>query len=170
MTNITRSNFQAHPFHLVSPSPWPLLTSIALLTLTTTGEPLNTPGLNQAICWDIQYPFGYTGQSAGNQENLDLVGILRDYTLEFFCCTIPIIVEKSTPSLSFAERCSMLSFYLAGLIEADGTIIVPKSERSEKARLNYPSIQILFDSRDMPLALIIQATLGHGSLSKKKRS
>jgi cytochrome c oxidase subunit 3 len=37
MTNITRSNFQAHPFHLVSPSPWPLLTSIALLTLTTTG-------------------------------------------------------------------------------------------------------------------------------------
>ena len=37
MTNLTRSNFQAHPFHLVSPSPWPLLTCIALLTLTTTG-------------------------------------------------------------------------------------------------------------------------------------
>jgi cytochrome c oxidase subunit 3 len=37
MTNITRSNFQAHPFHLVSPSPWPLNTSISLLTLTTTG-------------------------------------------------------------------------------------------------------------------------------------
>jgi cytochrome c oxidase subunit 3 len=37
VTNLTRSNFQAHPFHLVSPSPWPLFTSIALLTLTTTG-------------------------------------------------------------------------------------------------------------------------------------
>lgn len=37
MTNLTRSNFQAHPFHLVSPSPWPLFTCIALLTLTTTG-------------------------------------------------------------------------------------------------------------------------------------
>ena len=37
MTNLIRSNFQAHPFHLVSPSPWPLFTSIALLTLTTTG-------------------------------------------------------------------------------------------------------------------------------------
>jgi len=37
MTNLTRSNFQAHPFHLVSPSPWPLFTSIALLSLTTTG-------------------------------------------------------------------------------------------------------------------------------------
>nr|YP_010317410.1 cytochrome c oxidase subunit 3 [Ciborinia camelliae]UNB14735.1 cytochrome c oxidase subunit 3 [Ciborinia camelliae] len=36
MTILTRSNFQAHPFHLVSPSPWPLFTCIALLTLTTT--------------------------------------------------------------------------------------------------------------------------------------
>jgi cytochrome c oxidase subunit 3 len=31
------SSYQAHPFHLVSPSPWPLLTSISLLTLTTSG-------------------------------------------------------------------------------------------------------------------------------------
>lgn len=37
MTNTMRSNFQAHPFHLVSPSPWPIYTSISLLTLTTMG-------------------------------------------------------------------------------------------------------------------------------------
>ena len=37
MTNLIRSKFQAHPFHLVSPSPWPLYTSISLLTLTTSG-------------------------------------------------------------------------------------------------------------------------------------
>jgi len=37
MTHITRATFQAHPFHLVSPSPWPLYTCISLLTLTTTG-------------------------------------------------------------------------------------------------------------------------------------
>lgn len=34
MTNIARSNFQDHPFHLVSPSPWPLYTSASLLALT----------------------------------------------------------------------------------------------------------------------------------------
>lgn len=34
MTNLTRSTFQDHPFHLVSPSPWPLYTSISLFTLT----------------------------------------------------------------------------------------------------------------------------------------
>ena len=37
MTNLTRSNFQPHPFHLVSPSPWPLYCCISLLALTTSG-------------------------------------------------------------------------------------------------------------------------------------
>jgi len=37
MTNLVRSDFQAHPFHLVSPSPWPLNSSICLLTLTCSG-------------------------------------------------------------------------------------------------------------------------------------
>jgi cytochrome c oxidase subunit 3 len=36
MLQLNRSNFQAHPFHLVSPSPWPLYTSISLLSLTTS--------------------------------------------------------------------------------------------------------------------------------------
>ena len=34
MTNLTRSKFQAHPFHLVSPSLWPLNTSLCLLATT----------------------------------------------------------------------------------------------------------------------------------------
>jgi len=33
----TKSNFQNHPYHLVSPSPWPIYTSTALFTVTTTG-------------------------------------------------------------------------------------------------------------------------------------
>ncbi len=37
MTNIIRSNFQAHPFHLVSPSPWPIFTCASLFALTTSG-------------------------------------------------------------------------------------------------------------------------------------
>jgi len=60
------------------------------------------------------------------------------------------------------------SSYLAGLIEGDGSIIVPKTERSLKGKLNYPSIQITFDLRDLPLAIIIQQKLGHGSLQRKK--
>jgi cytochrome c oxidase subunit 3 len=30
------SSYQAHPYHLVSPSPWPIVTSASLLTLTTS--------------------------------------------------------------------------------------------------------------------------------------
>ena len=33
MTNLTRSTFQAHPFHLVSPSPWPVYTCISLFAI-----------------------------------------------------------------------------------------------------------------------------------------
>jgi len=36
-TNIKTIDYQPHPFHMVSPSPWPILTSISLLTLTTSG-------------------------------------------------------------------------------------------------------------------------------------
>jgi hypothetical protein len=37
MGNLVRAKFQAHPFHLVEPSPWPLVASFALLTLTVSG-------------------------------------------------------------------------------------------------------------------------------------
>jgi cytochrome c oxidase subunit 3 len=37
MINSVRSSFQAHPFHLVSPSPWPVYTSVSLLALTMSG-------------------------------------------------------------------------------------------------------------------------------------
>lgn len=33
---INRNDYQAFPYHLVEPSPWPILTSFALLTLTVS--------------------------------------------------------------------------------------------------------------------------------------
>lgn len=35
VTALPRTQFQAQPFHLVTPSPWPLLISFTLLILTT---------------------------------------------------------------------------------------------------------------------------------------
>lgn len=63
---------------------------------------------------------------------------------------------------------SDLGYYLAGLIEGDGTIMTPKTERDTKNRLTYPSIQITFNLKDLPLALIIQKQLAFGSLSRVK--
>ena len=50
MSNLNRSNFQGHPFHLVSPSPWPILTCLSLLTLTTAGV-LTMHGFSNAGIW-----------------------------------------------------------------------------------------------------------------------
>ena len=47
MQIINRNLFQAHPFHLVSPSPWPLNSSIALFNLTCSGV-LNMHGFSQS--------------------------------------------------------------------------------------------------------------------------
>jgi hypothetical protein len=58
--------------------------------------------------------------------------------------------------------------YITGLIEGDGTIYVPKTKRSIKGTLNYPSIQIVFHLKDFPLALSIQKELKHGSISRRK--
>lgn len=63
---------------------------------------------------------------------------------------------------------SNFGYYLTGLIEGDGTIITPKQERDSKNRLCYPSIQIIFNLKDMPLALIIQKELGFGTLTRQK--
>ena len=61
-----------------------------------------------------------------------------------------------------------LFHYLTGIIEGDGTIYVPKTERSAKGSISYPSVQIVFHLKDLPLALLIQEKLGHGSIGKKK--
>ena len=63
---------------------------------------------------------------------------------------------------------TQLPSYITGLIEGDGTIHVPKTERSDKGNYNYPSIQIVFHLKDLPLALLVQKEIGHGSISRKK--
>lgn len=60
--------------------------------------------------------------------------------------------------------------YLAGLVEGHGTIIVPSSERSQKGKLNYPSIQIVFQNKDFPLVTKLCEIIGQGSIHKKKKS
>lgn len=140
------------------------------------------PALNLAICWKL---WSVT-QSAGNHIIMSLYGILRDYTPKFTCykslaflnekrlVVKPIMYKQGNFSKmwysSKTENNSNLKFaqYITGLIEGDGTIYVPKSERSNKGLLNYPSIQIVFHLKDLPLALLIQKEIKHGSIIRKK--
>jgi hypothetical protein len=76
-------------------------------------------------------------------------------------------VMQPQPNLNSGQA-GNFSSYLAGLIEGDGSIFVPKTLRSAKDKLNYPSIQICFHLKDLPLAMLIQKELGCGSLARVK--
>lgn len=127
------------------------------------------PALNLAVCWELFLNFNlilikFITQSAGNLTYLDVFEILRDYTPSFICCSFVSLGAKPNEN----APTSNFGYYLAGLIEGDGSIIVPKTERSDKGKLNYPSIQIVFHLKDLPLALMIQKNIGHGSINRKK--
>ena len=174
--------------------------------------------LNLANCWEeinefIIFLFLSLSISAGCLINLNLLMFFRDYTPSFVCykfylnivCSLCHTRKLFSTGLSFKgntpfgqnnEFDPRFASYLAGLIEGDGTIIVPKTERSTlppiipyypgsrgimrgrgdprlrlgspKGVLYYPSIQIIFDIRDFPLASILQSKLNHGSISRKK--
>ena len=141
---------------------WAIFVTAILLLLSLpvlAGKLDIVPALNLANCWELLDVKAIT-QSAGNLNNLNLLGFFRDYTPEFLCSmNLPFVLNTNL---------SKFSYYLTGLMEGDGTIIVPKTDRSNKGKLNYPSIQIVFHLKDLPLALLIQKNLGHGSILRKK--
>jgi len=68
------------------------------------------------------------------------------------------------------ENNSMLAHYLAGLIEGDGSIIVPRTVRNQKGKLLYPIVKITFVDKDAPLANKIKETLNGGTIVYPKNS
>ena len=146
---------------------WAIFVTAILLLLALpvlAGVFLIAPALNLANCWELLENF--LRQSAGNLLNYKFLGLFRDYTPETIFCiynlfVIPISINKN--NFNFSS-------YLAGLIEGDGKIHVPKTERSVKGKLNYPSISIVFHLKDLPLCLMIQKNLKHGSIHRVKGS
>lgn len=81
--------------------------------------------------------------------------------------------RRSYHSLSNNEpdgASSLLGHYLAGLIEGDGSIIVPKTIRNQKGKLLYPVVKITFVDKDAPLAQKIQEGLKGGTMVHYKNS
>lgn len=79
---------------------------LLLLSLPVLAGKVFLPALNSAICWKLFFKT----QSAGNLFDLNLIGILRDYTPELICCnTYPFFLNKKMvigkvkthPSLEF---------------------------------------------------------------------
>ena len=164
-----------------------VITAVLLLLSLPVLAGVFLPALKMAIYWKPL--FSNLAQSVGNLEGLSFLSISRDYTPECFCCGFILntslcksvenkLFKRTKFTLSTQETDLVAKYkhlnnlpfssYLTGLIEGDGTIVVPKTERSPKGILNYASVQIVFHLKDLPLALLIQKVLGVGSISKKK--
>ena len=61
-----------------------------------------------------------------------------------------------------------LGYYLAGLIEGDGSIIVPTKDKTPGGKNTHPVIRIVFTIHDLPLAQKLQQVLGCGFIQKPK--
>ena len=150
---------------------WAVIITAVLLLLSLpvlAGKHRKLPALNLAIYWKLLYIYMYITQSVGNYLFLWDDGFFRDYTPKYFHCRS--LHSSINNKYNDNDNLNNLPFacYLAGLIEGDGTIVVPNTLRSPKGKANYPSIQIVFHLKDLPLALMIQKELGFGSLSRKK--
>lgn len=162
--------------HKISLFSWAIFVTAVLLLLSLpvlAGAFLIVPAINLANCW--KFLLLIIRESAGNLIFYNLLNIFRDYTPELIFCSNYLINLNYNMILAnisiknfFNKNNSNFSYYLAGLIEGDGSIYVPKTEKSKHNKLNYPSIQIVFHLKDLPLALLIQKNLGHGSISRIK--
>jgi len=148
------------------------ITAILLLLALPVLAGKIVPALNLAVCWELflyytKYLISclkYKILMEDNQQ-VTLMKLISEWNLNDCAPELSI----STLKMNLISPI-FFSSYLAGLIEGDGTIIVPKTERSNKGKLNYPCVQIVFQLKDFPLCQVIQKLIGHGSISKKKQS
>ena len=134
MLQLNRSNFQAHPFHLVSPSPWPLFTSISLLSLTTSAAlsfhgfsvaeynlmlGLMSVMLAMSFWWRDVIAEGkmYLNRKIRFNYNLNVARAIPVENLEKWLNDYKVNNNK------VFENNNNLGYYLAGLLEGDGIFL-----------------------------------------------
>ena len=147
---------------------------LLLLSLPVLAGKFILPALNLAVFWEPLYE--YISQSAGNLLSFNFLENLRGHTPKYFGCSLEFLTFPLCTTLRYVHTDNkskklnkdLFSYYFTGLIEGDGTIIIPKTLRNPRGKLNYPAIQIVFHLKDLPLALLVQKELGVGSLSRKK--
>ena len=175
MTNLKRSAFQAHPFHLVSPSPWPLYTSISLLTLTCSGVltmhnftqatyflflALITLILCMALWWRDVISEGRAKSFLLHLLNLNFIlKTTRVITTEEIGKSLISFKEKITPNSVYNDE-KEFAYYLAGLLEGDGHISLPSLGVTTLNRVLNPRIIFTSHKNNLGLYAYIQFKLG----------
>ena len=182
MLNLNRSNFQAHPFHLVSPSPWPIYTSISLLTLTTSSV-LSFHSFNNAeyfltlalltlilsmslwfrdIISEGKYKHIFQPILSNNKLNTlnNKSNISNKLNMAKAISSEQIKYIKSNRNIKELNlNKDQLGHYLAGLLEGDGHISLPFLGNTILNRVLNPRIVFTSHINNIELYICIQSAL-----------
>lgn len=171
MTNLVRSNFQDHPFHLVSPSPWPFYTSISLFTLT----------MNAALSMHLfnnSYIFLYIALflvissmslwfrdiiAEGKRKVKNTLYYHLNIAQKIYLADIENALHtyKITNNSTVFSNKDDLGYYLAGLLEGDGCIYLPSLGVTSLNRVLNPRITFTSHINNIGMYSFLQSELGN---------
>lgn len=160
-------NFQFHPFHLVSPSPWPLFTSFSLLSLTTAGV------LNMHNFENMGIIFIFALLSVILSMGLWWRDVIAEGTKNLFNSLFHTLkIAKAIPAKDIENikenikediinlTDNQLGYFLAGLLEGDGSISNPALGKTILNRILNPRIVFTSHINNIQMYVYLQARLG----------
>ena len=167
MPNILRSIFQDHPFHLVSPSPWPLYTSISLLNLATSTA-LSMHNFHNGYNLNIISLILVISSMSFWFRDIISEGIAKSFYRLNIAKAIPseeinkaLIDYKNTSNLAVYTNKEYLGYYLAGLLEGDGHLSLPSIGNTTLNRILNPRIVFTSHVNNLGMYAFIQLELGN---------
>lgn len=163
----SKSNFQNHPFHLVSPSPWPIFSSISLFILTAStvcfmhGFP-HFEFLVPIAIINVAYVMGLWFRDVISEGKISFNDILKNLYVKIASAISKEIIQKIKLDISkslLKDKNNQFGYYLAGLFEGDGHISLPFLRKSTLNRVINPRIVFTSHENNLELFVYIQTLL-----------
>jgi hypothetical protein len=171
MNNINK--FQHFPFHLVDPSPWPILLSFSLLNMAI-GAVLSMHGFqNGGALLTLGFIMTASGMTLwfrdviteGRASSLNFIlNIVSNHILYTSKAVSPEIIEQALinfnkESKGFLNK-DQFGYYLAGLLEGDGHLSLPALGNTTLNRVLNPRIIFTSHINNLGMYAYIQSELG----------
>lgn len=173
MVYIPKTNFQHHPFHLVSPSPWPLYTSISLFILTTStvlfvhGFELYEYFVLISVL-NVIYSMGLWFRDIISEGTNKIKEIITNTYIKYVSAIDIKIIELIKNDINKHQISNdQFRYYLAGLFEGDGHLSLPFLGQTTLNRVLNPRIIFTSHINNIELYVYIQYMLnGKGRFQK----